>query len=270
MSDHNIPALQVEPMNDQPIKFPLMMPDSLSADAQLMYRSTRGGRLNRDIFDPKTKNRYITPAEEKAFKPTDRMMTAIQELQAARLATYSDSYGYTLSLTHVHEHYTVASGRGSQLIRVSTFTDHPQESQLLAVLVGGDIESRTAGDHRLGETVVRSRHEDATDFEHDSSSTAHLVVRNPTPTVFTGYGQMEFQGVLTEANLYPLGTDPLKQSDVDTKYDGELCDTCETPHPFAPYLPPKAAWLQGPTFVIVEVLPLRPYTVAEPSSWFHL
>lgn len=266
MPEHNTTALQVEPMNDKPIQYPLMVPDSLSSDAQIMYRSTRGGRLNRDIFDPKTKNRYITPAEEKAFEPTARMMTAIRELEDARLASYSNSYGHNISVTSVHEHYTVAFGRGSQLIRVSTFTDHPQEAHLLAVLVGGDVENRSTGEHRLSEIVVRARHEDATDFEHDSSSTAQLIVRNPTPPVFSGYGQMVFHGVLTEANLYPLGTDPLKQSDLDTKYDGELCDTCETPHSFAPYLPPNAVWLQGPTFVIVEVLPLRPYMVAAPSA----
>lgn len=253
-------------MNDRPIDFPLVNLSALSHDALHLYRSTRGGRLNRDVFDPTTRNRYISPAEERAFEPTTRMLAAIKELETARLATYSSSHGHNLSIARVHEHYTAAYGRGSQLIRVSTFTDRPDEAQLLAVLVGGDLESRDVSAFRLSEIAVRSRHEDATDFEHDASSTAQLVVRSAAPPVFTGYGHMRFQGVLTEANLYPLGADPLQQSDEDTRYDGELCDSCETPHPFAPYLPPKATWLQGPVFVIVESLPLRPYLVAAPPA----
>jgi hypothetical protein len=253
-------------MDHEPIRYPLVNLSALSSDALRMYRCTRGGRLNRDVFDDATRNRYITPAEERAFEPTPRMLAAIKELEGARLATYSNTHGHSLSLTRVHEHYTVAYGRGSQLIRVSTFTDQPHEAQLLAVLVGGDLESRDSSAFRVGEIAVRSRHEDATDFEHDASSTAQLVVRNPAPPVFTGYGRMQFHGVLTEANLYPLGADPLAQSDEDNRYVGELCDSCETPHPYAPHLPPKSAWLQGPTFVIVEALPLRPYLVAAPPA----
>lgn len=264
MEDDSTPAMPVRPMDNRPIDFPLVNLSALSDDGLHMYRSTRGGRLNRDVFDPKSRNRYIPPAEERAFEPKPRMLDTIRELEAARLATYSSSHGHSLSLTRVHEHYTVAYGRGSQLIKVSTFTDHPEEAELLAVLVGGDLESRDSSAFRLSEIAVRSRHEDATDFEHDASSTAQLVVRNPAPPVFTGYGRMQFHGVLTEAHLYPLGADPLQQSDEDTKYDGEPCDSCEVPHPYAPYLPPKAAWLQGPVFVIVETLPLRPYLVAAP------
>lgn len=256
----------VKPMDDRPIQYPLVNLSALSSDALSMYRNGRGRRLNRDIFDAKTRNRYISPAEERVFEPTKRMLKAIKELEVAGLATYSSSHGHSLSVTDVHEYYTVAYGRGSQLIRVSTFTDRPDEAQLLAVLVGGDLESRDSSAFRLSEIAVRSRHEDATDFEHDASSTAQLVVRNPAPPVFTGYGRMQFHGVLTEVHLYPLGADPLQQSDADTKYDGEPCDSCETPHPYAPYLPPKAAWLQGPVFVIVETLPLRPYLVAAPPA----
>lgn len=253
-------------MDDRPIQYPLTNLSALSEDALHLYKYGGGRRLNRDVFDPKTRNRYITPAEEKVFEPTGRMRAAIKELEATKLATYSNKYGHSLSVTRVHEHYTVAYGRGSQIIKVSTFTDRPDEAELLAVLVGGDLESRDSSVFRLSEISVRSRHDDATDFEHDASSTAQLIVHNGAPPVFTGYGRMEFQGVLTEANLYPLGADPLQQSDEDTNYDGELCDSCEVAHPFAPYLPPKAAWLQGPAFVIVEALPLRPYLVAAPPA----
>lgn len=266
MEDDITQAMPVRPMDNRPFTFPLCGLSSLSEDARTMYRSGRGHRLNRDVFDLKTRNRYITPAEERAFQPTDRMMAGIRELEAARLGRYSSSHGHSLSVTQVHEHYTVAYGRGSHLIEVSTFTKHPDEKELLAVLVGGDLESRESSAFRLSELAVRCRHEDATDFEHDASSTAQLVVRMPTAPVFAGYGRMQFNGVLTETNLYPLGADPLQQSDEDTKFDGELCTSCETPHPFAPYLPPKAAWLQGPVFVLVETLPLRPYLVAAPPA----
>jgi hypothetical protein len=262
MEEDTAPALPVRPMDSRPMTFPSRGLSSLSEDARTMYAYGRAPRLNRDVFDPKTRNRFVTAAEAKLFQPTDRMMAAIRELEDAQLGRYSNSRDHSLSVTEIHEHYTVAYGRGSQLITVKTFTDHPDEAELLAVLVGGDLESREASVHRLHEVAVRSRHADATDFEHDASSTAQLVVRNPTLPVFAGYGQMRFHGVLTEAHLYPLGAFPLQQSDEDTRYDGEPCDSCKTPHPYAPYLPPKAAWLQGPVFVIVETLPLRPYLVA--------
>jgi hypothetical protein len=265
MTERLVPALHVEPMNDQPIEYPLVNLSALSEDALHMYKHGGGRSLDRDTFDPKARNRFVSVTEERTFQPTDRMMEAIRELEAGNLATYSSKYGHSLSVTRIHEHYTVAFGRGSQLIRVSTFEDYPDESELLAVLVGGDLEHRDSGPIRTGEMVVRSRHEDATDFEHDASSTAQLTVRFTGPPTFSGYGGMEFFGVLSGASLYPLGTDPVNQSDADTKYDGELCDTCETPHPFAPFLPPTATWLKGPTFVKVEVLPLRPYTVADTS-----
>lgn len=266
MSEHSAPVLNVKPMNERPIEYPLVNLSALSDGALHMYKHGGGRSLDRDVFDPKARNRFVSAVEERTFQPTDRMMEAIRELEAGKLATYSSKYGHSLSVIRVHEHYTVAFGRGSQLIQVSTFEDYPEESELLAVLVGGDLENRETGPIRVGEIAVRSRHEDATDFEHDASSTAHLTVRfNGAPT-FSGYGKMEFYGVLSAANLYPLGTDPLNQSDADTKYDGELCDTCETPHPFAPFLPPAATWLKGPTFVKVEVFPLRPYTVADLSA----
>lgn len=261
-----VEAMSVKPMDDRPIRYPLVNLKALSEDARTMYRYGRGRSLSRDVFDPKTRNRYITPAEERLFQPTDRMMAAISELETAQLATYSNSHGHRMAVTLVHEHYTVAYGRGSQLITVKTFAYHPDEAELLAVLVGGDLESRDSSAFQLNEVSMRCRHEDATDVEHDASSTAQLVVRNAAPPTFTGYGRMQFHGVLTEANLYPLGTDPLQQRDEDTRDTGDLCTSCEKPHPFAPYMPPKAAWLQGPQFVIVETLPLRPYLVAAPPA----
>lgn len=252
-------------MNDEPIEYPVRNTASLSDDAALVYRRCRGVHLDRDVFDESKRNRYISPEEAKSFHPSDRMLAAIRELEGAGLAAYSDGpYGHSLHVTEVHEHYTVAFGRGSQLIKVSTFDRHPEKAELLAVMVGGDLVSHDGSTSRLSEIIVRSRHENATDIEHDASSTAQLTIQCVIPPVFSDYGRMEFQGVLTDARLYPLGADPLAQEDTDTRRSNELCTLCTDPHPFAPYLPPAASWLNGPTFVTVEALPLRPYLVAEP------
>jgi len=266
MEDDSTPAMPVRPMDSRPITYPTKGLSSLSEDARVMYEHGRGPSLNRDVFDPKTRGRWVSPAQEKAFTPTDRMMAGIRELESAGLARYSDSHGHSLSLTRIHDHYTVAFGRGSQLIKVSTFAKYPEDSELLAVLVGGDLGNGQASSDRLPEWTVRCRHEDATDIEHDASRTAEIVINNPTMPVFSGYGRMRFHGVLTDARLYPLGADPLHQTDADTDGDGELCTLCETPHPFAPFLPPPARWLKAPTFVVVDAYPLRPYLVAAPPA----
>lgn len=260
-------ALPIRPMNsvDGPMRYPIAPPSSLSADAQLIYADGRRQKLDRDLFDPKRRNAFIRPDEARAFRPTDRMLAGIAELETARLATYDTRIGHTLHCTPVHEHYTFARGRGSQLIKVSVFDEHPEDARLLAVLIGGDLESRDidGGVHRV---AVRSRHEDATDVEHDASSTALLVLRNLSQPIFTGYGRMTFNGVLTEANLYPIGVDPLTADDGRSMV-GDTCTDCTTPHPFAPYLPPGVDDLSGAHFVTVETWPLRPYRVSAPPAF---
>jgi hypothetical protein len=256
-------ALPVRPMNmERAVDYPLAGPSSLSADAQHMYIHGRGRKLDRDVFDRSQRNKYVSGEDAEAFEPTERMLTAIAELEAVRLASYSTTYGPALRVTRVHEQYTYAQGRGTQLITVSVFDEHPDEAQLLAVIIGGDLEGRDAR-RGVTEVEVRSRHEDATDFEHDASSTALMVVRNISQPVFLGYGHMSFTGVLTEANLYPIGVDPLTADDGDTS-PGEPCTYCEEPHPFAPFQPPKVPALSGAHFVTVEVRPFRPYLVEAP------
>ncbi|KIA73375.1 hypothetical protein ANMWB30_23020 [Arthrobacter sp. MWB30] len=256
------PSLPIRPMDDRPIEYPLARPASLSSDALLMYRY--GRRLNRDLFEPGHRSRYVSPEEAKAFQPTERMLAAIKELVDAKLATHHTTRGHELALTRVHERYTVAFGRGSQLIMIKTFNRHPEDAELLAVLVGGDLEKGyTQLSAGMSEIVVRSRHDNATDDEHDASSSALLTIRNLTQPSFSGYGAMTFQGVLVEARLYDLGADPVRQNGNGTRV-GEICTECSSPHPFAPFLPPNADWLTGPTFVIVEAYPFRPFLAAGP------
>lgn len=253
-------ALPVRPMNrERPIDYPTAALSSLSDDARVLHR--RGGhKLDRDVFNEKMRNRYVSEEDARDFRPTERMLAAIAELEAAGLARYDAGYR-SFYKTEVCDEYTYATGRGSQLIKVSTFVDYPGEAKLLAVLIGADFEGRQgpAGT----EISIRSRHEDATDVEHDASSTALLTVRNISAPDFTGYGRMTFSGVLTKVHLYPIGTDPLVVDDGDTR-PGAVCTDCEKPHPFAPFLPPEIESLKGPQFVTVEALPLRPYLVAAP------
>jgi hypothetical protein len=261
----SLPALIVTPMNDEPIDYPLALPSTLSSDAQLLHRhgGNAQGRLDRDVFSTERVH-YVSREDAAAFEPTERMLVAIAELDAAGLSSYDAKYK-SLHVTRVHNEYTFARGRGSQLIKVSTFDKYPEEAELLAVLIGGDLETQGARD-AVPEVAVRARHESATDFEHDASSTALLMVRNISQPSFGPYGRMSFSGVLTEARLYPIGVDPVNESDADTR-PGSLCDTCDDPHPFAPFQPPFVSGLKGPKFVTVETRPLRPYLVAAPPAF---
>lgn len=259
------PVLQMSAMNDEhePITWPLLAPSALSEDAQLVHHHGRSGRqLDRDLFDAKARRGY---SGEEGYQPSERMLAAIAELEGARLGSYSPDTKF-LYLNPVHPLYTVAHGRGSQLIRVSVVGRHSgEEGQLLAVLVGGDLESRGQSDRDLAEVAVRSRHEDATDVEHDASSTAQLVVTPLSAPRFLMYGHLEFTALVLEARLYPHGADPLTQKGFDPS---ELCRDCEEPHPYAPFLPPEVelpAARQG-TIVRIECLPLRPYLVMDEAS----
>lgn len=251
------------PMNHdrEPLNWPLMAPAALGDDARLLYGGGRQRTLDRNWFDRRERNRYLTPEEKEAYVPTDRDLAAVAEIEAARLGSYRPEYR-NLYLSAVADGYTVAEGRGSQFIRVSLFDDHHEDGQLLAVLVGADLESRDQRSGGMPEVSVRARHDTATDHEHDASSTALFVVRNPTMPVFSGYGHATFLGVLGDVRLYDLGVDPLTAADGHERFDpSELCETCDEPHPYAPFLPPERPELAG-RLVKVELLPLRPYLVA--------
>jgi hypothetical protein len=250
-------------MNEEngPITWPTAKPASLSADAQHFYAVVESHRpLDRDYFAERAKHRYVSQADADAYQPDERTLAAIAELEAVGLASYMPEYK-ALSIQRVAKQYTVAEGRGSQLIRV--FLEEGFNRVLLAVLVGGDIESRSASGDGLSRLTVRSRHAIATDVEHDASSTAQLTVAAPSYPAFGGYGEMTFTGFLTEAHLYALGEDPLTQKGFDP---AELCDRCEgeDEHPYAPYLPPQVALPPTAVGTVVQVscLPLRPYLVA--------
>lgn len=255
------PAMPILPMNAEPVEYPTASLVSLSDDARFVHRyatRTYDPKVDRDIFDKKQRNAYITPNAPR-FAPTERMLAAFAELEAAGLGSYDAEYGW-LRIKRVHDRYTVARGRGAHFITVSTFREHLDEARLLATLVGADFESRN---NRPGvkELTLRARHESATDFEHDASSTALLTIRNISEPEHLMYGHQRYTGVLTEARLYALGVDPVTVEDADTRPG--ICDTCEDKHPFAPYQPPVVEDLQLPGFVVIETFPIRPYLVAD-------
>ena len=249
-------------MNDEarPLTWPIAAPASLGEDARTLYSDGHSIKLDRDYFAPRARSWHVARDTGDKYEPTPRDLAAIAEIEAYRLGSFSKQYKQ-LSFTPTRDDYTVVEGRGSQYVEVYVHEGESlTERRLLAVLVGADLEMRGAYLRTaMRELVVRARHEDATDFEHDASSTALLTILNPTPAEFTSYGRVTLSGLLTEAKVYSLGVDPLAQSDEDMQA-GEVCTACFPAHPFAPYLPPELLPLGGrPLVVDIECLPIRPY-----------
>lgn len=264
----NRTALQLSPMNgEHAITWPTRKPADLSEDARAFRKaSMHSHKLDRDFFAPRAERLYVTRDDAAAYEPSARDLAAIAELESVGLTAYSPEYR-VISHTRIHEHYTVAYGRGSQLIRVSVV--HPElrdTPMLLAVLVGADLEQNDSRAFEgITELAVHARHETATDSEHYASTSAMLRLLNPTPATFGGYGRVTLHGLLVEAHLYELGIDPITQADLDTRPG--ICDSCEDRHPFAPYLPPKVGDFDArPAMVRVECLPIRPYSVQDVSA----
>lgn len=255
------PALRAAPMNTDPIEFPRVAAADLSDDARLVWRAY-DHYVDHDAFSGARRG-YLSAADRQAFVPTERILSAIAELEHFGFARYNAEYK-TLSKRKVHPSYTWAQGRGSQIIKVSVFAQHPDDARVVAVLVGGDIESRDTRSGSVPSLTVQARHENGTDFEHSPSSTAVLSLSMPTQPVFSGLGRVTFTAVLTEARLYPLGTDLFSVNDPDTAV-GKICDRCAEPHPFLPYQPP-ALELGGPMLALVETRPFRPYLVRDPAA----
>lgn len=262
-------TMPIRPMNDgedEPINYPranpLYFPQGLSQDARLVLDRFQSRPINFDVFDPKAKPPRGSYPTVTPFDLTDRIQAAIAELTCARMVHYDYHRGeHQLNAAKLHPEYAVAHGRGSSFIKISTFDESSHDSELLAVLVGADLESQDPRGHRMPQLVVRARHENGTDVEHDASSTAMFTIQNPTIPMFTGYGRMEIQGFLSAARFYRMGIDPLTADDGETR-PGDHCTECVPPHPFVPYLPPVCTSINFPVFVKIEVFPLRPYLVA--------
>lgn len=243
-----------------PIRYPTANVAQLSDDARAMLSAiNRVGfvKLDHDVFEPRASRLRSDPD----FAITDRMRSSLEELDRHRLAHWRHG-SLQPTAVPVSKHYTYARGAGSLLIQVSLLGPNGHRNRLLATLVGGEIESRSEHE-QLTNYTLRTRHPNATDFEHDSSSTAVLDVLNPsTPTFFGSH--MRFVGTLHKAALYPLGFDPLRALDRRGDHYGACrSDDCREPHPFAPYMPPIVRELKLPRLVLVETWPIVGLPVAE-------
>ena len=260
-----------------PVDWPTASPAALSEDARALYGAGRQRELDRDWFAPRAGSRYVSPAEKDFYEPSARDLAAVAEIEAAGLGRLR---GRTLHCTPVHEAYTVAYGRGTQLVKVYLIDSVYMEETLLAVLVGADFESRDQRRDGLVELSVATRHEDGTDFEEDASRTALVEVLNPGPPVFHGYGRVQMSGLLRKMQAWPLGTDPALMGDegrgVSVLPEPEMCESCERPHPYVPYLPPDGSDERlGGSLVKLVAVPVRSYAVASdgpgsptrPAAW---
>lgn len=247
-----------------PVEWPTASPAVLSEDARALYGAGRQRELDRDWFAPRAGSRYVSPEEKSAYEPGARDLAAVAEIEAAGLGRLR---GRTLYCTPVHERYTVAYGRGTQLVKVYLIDSAYMEETLLAVLVGADFESRDQRRDGLVELSVATRHEDGTDVEEDASRTALIEVLNPGPPVFQGYGRVQMSGLLRKAQLWPIGTDPALMGDegrgTTALIEPEMCMDCEKAHPYVPYLPPEDSdeGLKGSLVKLVAV-PVRSYAVS--------
>lgn len=261
----------------EPSTWPTASPSSLSEDARALYGKGRQRTLDRNWFAPRAGSRYVSPEEKDAYEPSSRDLAAAAEIEAAGLGTLR---GRTLYCTPVHERYTVAYGRGTQLVKVYLIDSVYMEETLLAVLVGADFESRDQRRNGIVELSVSTRHEDGTDFEEDASRTAMVEVLNPGQPVFQGYGRVQMSGLLRKAQLWPIGTDPALMGDegrgTTALPEPEMCTDCKKAHPYVPYLPPEDSdeGLKGSLVKLVAV-PVRSYAVStdgpgsptRPEAW---
>lgn len=127
--------------------------------------------------------------------------------------------------------------------------DFPHKGALLAVAEEAAAQLRT--DRARTELTIRAHRAGVTDFEHSASRLFSADVVLPQ-LIDARDAQTTWAGTITEMHAYTAGVDPLTVDDGDTRPG--TCEDCETPHPFAPYLPPRTH--TGPVMVTVEISPL--------------
>jgi hypothetical protein len=219
------------PTNDTAPEYPLIRPDQLSDAARALYSQLGSPRSLRQAQD-----------RAAMFPET------AAELIAAGLAT--TGWKGQLESVKVSAHYTRATGDGSVLVVIREANlDFPHKGTLLAVIEGASTMLRR--DRAVTELTLRAHRDGVTDFEHSASRLFSADVVLPQ-LLEARDAETMWAGTLTELNAYAAGVDPLAQDDGDT-HPG-TCDSCETAHPFAPYLPPRIR--TGSETVTVEIRPL--------------
>ena len=157
-------------------------------------------------------------------------------------------------LGHVHTSGDTTSLRVYQMhpaFSVAHDESSPRHGLYVEVRLVDDDEDRTGGillacldgahAHRVDKGQGRPRwrytvrHTTGTDVDHDAMILADLTVIDPQ--LMSCAWAIEMVGTLAELRIWPAGVDPLAQSNPDT--DAEMCESCDKPHPFGPYVPPS-------------------------------
>jgi len=259
--------------------YPLTHPSTLSPDAQAVYfaKTDHQGRLYQDPF---TDEVDLDPrAQREVYRPTERFLAAADELQAHGLGRYDRERGQ-LHRTCVHPLYTVARGRGMYFASVSlAWTDHVRsqypsrvhrppvhDKLLLGTCIGADFNYRGT-DGGWAVWCLEVGHHTATDVHHERARVGVMIVANPVITESSG-GVQSCVGTLTDARLYPLGTDPLTAADSSPGFPFVVCNEEDEPHRFAMYLPPERDDLTAliPSLVTITMYPLDSFEVEDSSS----
>lgn len=89
---------------------------------------------------------------------------------------------------------------------------------------------------------IEQRHPTATDAEHQQAIVGRLVIEQSGVETLAEDGSILFSGTLTQAQLYPAGTDPVTGT----------CGRCQIPHPLAESLPPLVEDRDLPLAVHIE------------------
>ena len=238
---------------------PIALPSTLSANARTLYARATDHHISleidRDWLDPQAPRMSKYARGEMKVDPGYVMSTdlrlAVKELEDAGLASLYEREGAKPSLraTKVSKRYATFVGDGSWVARLSILptmsSDKHHDPLLLAALDGADVDIRTRDSEKT--LVLRCRIPGTQDFEHSSASSAYFEIAFPSfPEMHSSW--MGFYGVLGEAKMYPLGTDPrlLDEHDGGTEVVYEEPNRCayeqcvgEYAHFVAPYLPPS-------------------------------
>lgn len=273
--------------NEKPA-YPLMRHTALGTDAQtLMSRwvsvhAEGSHTLDRDLFADKWRG-YVTREQAEAYRPDARTTAAIEEIEAAGLATYQVSKHSpqgSLRVERTVDAYTVANGLagldGDDALDAETTTNlvevflvprdqarNPNRTDgvRFATLVGATVDVRTDGDWPT--LLVDVRHPSATDVDHSSARLARIEVAG-VHQARSYTGASIYLGMLIDARLYAIGVDPALLDDdgqaVDEPY---LCehDSCPPHAHGVPYLPPARddvkKWVPWVAKVVVTPMPVH-------------
>ncbi len=260
------------------LTYPLTSPSALNPDARVLYstRTDYDGRLYwGDPFATAEETKVDTREQREVYRPTERFLAAADELEAHRLGSY-DRELEQLHRTRVHPLYTVARGSGMYFASVSLVrTDHVRsqypshvhrpsvhDELLLGTFIGADFNYRGT-DGGWAVWCLEVGHATATDLHHERARVGVMIVANPVITESRD-GVQSCAGTLTDARLYPPGTDPLTVADSSSGFPSMVCNEEDEPHQFALHLPPERDALAAliPSLVTVSMYPLCSYEAA--------